>query len=78
MAIYRLLQNAPLGPEDINRLVSAYEQTLKALALSDRSDPITHMVARKIIELGQSGVRDPLQLSALAIKAFGAANNEPA
>ena len=70
MAIYRLLQNAPLGPEEINRLVTAYEETLKALDLTDRSDPITHIVARKIIELGQTGIRDPLQISALAIKAL--------
>jgi len=73
MAIYRLLQNAPLGPEEISRLVLAYEETLKALELSDRSDPITHMVARKIIELGQTGVRDPLQIAALAIKELGEA-----
>ena len=72
MAIYRLMQNAPLGPEEISRLVTAYEETLKALELSDRSDPITNMVARKIIELGQTGVRDPSEISALAIKAFGA------
>ena len=72
MAIFRLLQNAPLGPEDINRLVTAYEETLKALELSDRSDPITHIVARKIFELGQTGVRDPLEISALAVKSFGA------
>jgi hypothetical protein len=72
MAIYRLLQNTPLGPEDISRLVAAYEETLKALELRDRSDPITNMVARKIIELGQTGIRDPLQLSAAAIKALGA------
>jgi hypothetical protein len=31
MAIYRILQNSPLSPEDINRLVTAYEATLKAL-----------------------------------------------
>jgi hypothetical protein len=71
MAIDRLLQNAPLGPEEISRLVTAYEETLKALELRDRSDPITNLVARKIIELGQTGVRDPQQISALAIKALG-------
>ena len=74
MAIFRLLQNAPLGPEEISRLVLAYEETLKALELSDRSDPITNMVARKIIELGQSGVRDPIQISAMAIKALAPAS----
>ena len=74
MAIYRLLQNAPLGPEEISRLVLAYEETLRALELSDRSDPITNLVARKIIELGQTGVRDPLQISALAIRALAPAS----
>ena len=31
MAIYRILQNAPFGPDEIARLVAAYEQTLAAL-----------------------------------------------
>ena len=74
MAIYRLLQNSPLGPEDIDRLVTAYEETLKALELSDRSDPITQLVASKIIEIGQTGVRDPLQISAIAISAYAPAS----
>jgi hypothetical protein len=72
MAIYRILQNSPLGPDDIARLVAAYEETLKALGLKDRSDPITELVARKILEIGQTGVRDPLQLAKLAIKDLGA------
>jgi hypothetical protein len=49
----------------------AYERTLKTLSLVDRNDPITEMVAKKIIELGQRGVREPKQLSALAIKELG-------
>jgi hypothetical protein len=72
MAIYRILQNMPLAPEDISRLVAAYETTLKALDLTDRNDPITELVARKIIEIGQS-VRDPLQISRQAITDLGAA-----
>lgn len=71
MAVYRLMQNSPLGPDEISRLVSAYKETLKALGLKDRSDPITQMVARKIIEIGQTGVRDPLQLSTLAVRELG-------
>ena len=64
MAIYRPLQNSPLGPEEIGRLVAAYEQTLNALGLKDRNDPITQLVARKIIEIAQTGVRDPPSLRA--------------
>jgi len=72
MAIHRMLQNIPLAPEDISRLVAAYEAALKALDLADRTDPLTEIVARKIIEIGQTGVRDPLQISKLAVKALGA------
>jgi hypothetical protein len=71
MAIYRLLKNSPMGPEEISVLTAAYEQILKKLGLVDRSDPITQIVAKKIIEIGQTGVRDPEQLSSLALKELG-------
>jgi len=72
MAIYRILQNTPLAQEEIDRLVVAYEATLKALGLTDRNDPITEIVARKIIEIGQTGVRDPRQISTIAMRDLGA------
>jgi len=71
MAIYRLFQNSPLGPEEISRLSAAYEQTLQVLSLKDRNDPLTEMIAKKIIEIGQTGVKDPAQISELAIKDLG-------
>jgi hypothetical protein len=71
MAIYRLLQNSPMGPEEIAVLTEAYEHTLKKLGLVDRKDPITEMIAKKIIEIGQTGVRDPEQISVLAINELG-------
>ncbi len=74
MAIYRILQNAAFGPDDIDRMVAAYEETLKALGLKDRSDPITDLVVRKIVEISQTGVRDARQLSKLAIEKLGTAS----
>jgi hypothetical protein len=71
MPICRLLQNLPMGPDEIARLTTAYEQTLRTIGLVDRNDPITEMIARKIIEIGQSGVRDPMLLSELTIKEMG-------
>jgi len=68
MTIHRLLQNSPLGPEDIERLVAAYEQTLCELGITDRNDPLTLVVAKKVIEIRQSGIRDSAQLSELALK----------
>ena len=69
--IYRLLQNSPLGPEEIAVLTDAYERTLRKLNLVDRNDPITEIIARKIIELGQRGVREAAQLVELAIQELG-------
>ena len=71
MPIYRLLQNLPTGPEEIERLTAAYEKTLSAIGLTDRGDPFAEMIAKKIIEIGQRGAREPDQISALAIKELG-------
>ena len=77
---------APGGPKDANRpliaqgsfdrpeierLQKALEIALKALGLVDRSDPLTEMVARKIIEISGIGKDDAAQLSARAIKELG-------
>jgi hypothetical protein len=75
MTIYRLLQNSPLGPEEIGCLVAAYEQTLDALGLKDRNDPITQLVARKIIEIAQTGVREPRRLASMAIEELGSVSS---
>jgi hypothetical protein len=71
MTIYRLLENTTFGPEEIERLVRAYEQTLRALGLIDRSDPITRMVAEKIIAVGRFGIEDPAEISKLVLKELG-------
>jgi hypothetical protein len=71
MAIYRLFQNSALGPEEISRLSTAYEQALRALSLKDRNDPLTEMIAKRILEIGQTGVKDPGQISKIAIRDLG-------
>jgi len=71
MSIHRLFQNAPFSPDEIAVLVAAYEASLKKLELVDRDDPITQMIAKKIIEFGQRGVRDPERLSDLAMSEMG-------
>jgi len=55
MAIYRLIKTLPMGPEEIAVLTDAYEHTLRKLNLVERSDPITQLIAKKIIEIGQRG-----------------------
>ena len=71
MPIYRLLQNSPFGPEEIAVLTDAYERALSKLSLVDRNDPLAEIIAKKIIELGQRGVRQTEQLIELAMKELG-------
>ena len=71
MPIYRLLQNMPMGPEDIRRLTAAFEQALRTLGIIDRGDPLAELLARKIIEVAQTGIREPADISAQAIKEIG-------
>jgi hypothetical protein len=78
MAIYRLLQNSPFAPEDIAPLVAAYEHCLRALNLSNRSDPITERLAKKIIELAQTGIRDSDRLGRLALEEIGTPDGDQA
>ena len=70
VAIYRLLQNSILTPDEISRVTAAYEQALHTLCV-DRDDPLTEMIAKTIIKIAQIGVHEPAQLSALAIKQLG-------
>jgi hypothetical protein len=71
MAIYRLLKNSTLEPEEIARITKAYEQALHTLCVKHRDDPLTELIAKKIIKIAQTGVHDAAQLSALAITELG-------
>jgi hypothetical protein len=69
MAIYRLFKNRAFGPDDIKVLTAAYEDALRTLR-TNRSDPTTEIVAKKIIELAQRGERDPVRLRERAIRSL--------
>ena len=71
MAIYRLLKNSTLEPKEISCIMQAYEQALRTLCVKDRDDPLTEMIAKKIIKIAQTGVHDAAQLSAMAITELG-------
>jgi len=63
-----LLKNHAFGPDEIRVLTTAFEDTLRMLRLANRGDPVTEIIARKIIELAQQGERDPVQLRERAIE----------
>jgi hypothetical protein len=71
VALYRLLQNSAFGPDEIESLTTAYADALRVLGLVDRTDAITEIVAKKVIEIAQTGERDPLRIRARAIADLG-------
>lgn len=71
MAINRLLKEAAFGPEDVRRMTAAYEAALRLLQLKDHNDPVTELVAAKIIQIFRLGEIDPPRICARALKELG-------
>jgi hypothetical protein len=67
MPIRQLLDSNAFNPEEVTMLRDVFEDTLRALKLTDRSDPVTSLIAKKIIELGRLGERDPARLRQAAM-----------
>ncbi len=71
MSFPHLFQDATFDPHAIEIMAAAYDAVCKALSLADRNDPLTALVAKKIIELASRGERDPDLIYREALKALG-------
>jgi hypothetical protein len=60
-----------LQPDQVERLNKAYTLALRSLDLVDRNDSITDIVAKKIIEVATSGIRDPREICDTALRQLG-------
>jgi len=71
VVICRFLQSSVFGPEAIERMATAYENTLRTVRLNEEAGPVNEVIAKKIVEIAQSGERDPARITALALKQLG-------
>lgn len=69
---YSVIASSGLEPEAAAPVLIALEWALDALKLTDRTDPLTRIVANKLIELAKEGERDPQRLCELTLKAIQA------
>jgi hypothetical protein len=44
---------------------------LTTLCLKDRNDPLTELIAKKIIKIAQTGIKDPAEICERAIRELG-------
>jgi len=70
MPINRLLGESNLDPKQIELLNVAFNRALRALRLVDRDDPVCEIVARKVIEFGLDGFRDPQEIAKAVVTAL--------
>ena len=68
--IRRLLKNSALDPDDAQRVTKAFEQALRAIGVENRNDPLSELVAKKVFQARQAGLKDPTQICAHAVNEF--------
>ena len=68
MPIRRMLEASNFTREQKHVLELAFNSTLRKLNLVDRNDPIAEMVARKVIEIGATGVTNAVAISEIAFR----------
>jgi hypothetical protein len=79
MPIYKLLRRQDVfTPEELTVLSNVFEDVLGTLGFVDRKDdPMTELVAKKVIELAAAGILEPNRLKALALEAFTQKEEQP-
>jgi hypothetical protein len=75
--IHRLLEPGVFEPEQIATMARVFEDVLTTLGLVDREDPMTTLVAKKLIELARTGEHDPARLKERTLQAFGTRDSRP-
>ena len=67
MPITPFVRGRAFDPELVNAMSAAWPKTCDALGLTERTDPITNLVAEKIIELAERGLRNPSAIHLMAM-----------
>jgi hypothetical protein len=70
MPIPPFLAGSAFEPETIGVMSIAFEEVCQDLGLRLTDDPATRLVAQKIVQFSQWGIRDAETLRALTLKEF--------
>jgi pentose-5-phosphate-3-epimerase len=70
MSVRPFLSGQAFDPETIDKMSAALQSVCDTLSLKMVDGAATRLVARKIIELTQRGVRDAAALRAMTLKEF--------
>jgi hypothetical protein len=76
MTLRKLIRRTPPEPEDVQRLTATYGSRPLPFGRMGGDDRVTEIVARRIIEICQTGIRDPELTAQLGATAASDAPNE--
>ena len=62
MSIHQNLSEEVFDPEQVRAMGAAYDHACQSLRLNDTDDPLTKLIAGKIVEAALTGERDPIRL----------------
>jgi hypothetical protein len=62
------LAKGVFDPQAIEAMAAAFRTVCASLALADQDDPVTRTVARKVIEIAGTGVREPGRIADLVLR----------
>ena len=68
MPITKFLEGTVFDPETVKLMGTAFDNACRRLGLVDRTDPLTAVIASKIISAAKLGERDPQRLCDEALK----------
>jgi hypothetical protein len=72
LPIRRFLDGQAFEPEMISTMSEVLERVCAKLDLTMKDDPATRLVAAKIIEVAQRGIKDPVRMGAMVLEEFRA------
>jgi hypothetical protein len=67
MSLTPYLKGGVFQPQQIEAMTTAFEAVCRTLQLVDRDDPLTEIVARRVIDVARTGERDPDRLRELVL-----------
>jgi hypothetical protein len=70
MPITPFLRNQAFDPETVVAMSEAFQGACQALGLTDRNDPLNELVAKRVIDLAQMGVRSSADLYMRTLQEF--------
>jgi hypothetical protein len=70
MPIISQLRFEAFNPQEVEEISSAFNDVLGELGLTDRTDPVVVVVAKRVIEFAKNGELDRHRLREIVIRSF--------